>query len=223
MYRIVKTDVLEIPPPEVSSDGFSKSAFIYGLNMDELIVNTLDLVAGETLVNNGYEAALALAGKRAAGHWAWLRTYPAFRDYTLKDVAPMLGIRESYRVVTDYILTEQDVRAGLAGQNHPDLVAVADHALDIHGGSQGTKELKGPYGIPYRCLIPRDADNLLVACRGAGFSHIAASSCRLSRTIMALGHAAGQAAAWAAEKDGDVRAVDVSLLVQAMGLPGEKL
>ena len=222
-YRIVKTDVLEIPPPEVSSDGFSKSAFIYGLNMDELIVNTLDLVAGETLVNNGYEAALALAGKRAAGHWAWLRTYPAFRDYTLKDVAPMLGIRESYRVVTDYILTEQDVRAGLAGQNHPDLVAVADHALDIHGGSQGARELKGPYGIPYRCLIPRDADNLLVACRGAGFSHIAASSCRLSRTIMALGHAAGQAAAWAAEKDGDVRAVDVSLLVQAMGLPGEKL
>ena len=120
----------------------------------------------------------------------------------------MLGIRESYRVVTDYILTEQDVRDGLAGQSHPDLVAVADHALDIHGGSQGAKELKGPYGIPYRCLIPGNADNLLVACRGAGFSHIAASSCRLSRTIMALGHAAGRAAAWAAEKDGDVRRID---------------
>ena len=146
-YRIVKIGDPESPRREEIADGFSKSAFIYGLNVDELIVNTLDLVAGEAFVNQDYEAVLDLAGKRAAGHWAWLRTYPAFRDYSLKDVAPMLGIRESYRVVTDYILTEQDVRDGLAGQSHPDLVAVADHALDIHGGSQGAKELKGPYGI----------------------------------------------------------------------------
>lgn len=211
-YRIVKTTPSEPPPAAEMSDGFGKSAFIYGINPDELIVNTLSLVAGKTLVDEGYEAALALAQKRAAGHWAWLREYPAFRGYTLKDVAPMLGIRESYRVVTEYVLTEQDVRAGLEGQDHPDLVAVADHALDIHGGGHGTKELKGPYGIPYRCLIPQDTQNLLVACRGAGFSHIAASSCRLSRTIMALGHAAGLAAAWSADKDGDVRTLTAEQL-----------
>jgi hypothetical protein len=51
------------------------------------------------------------------------------------------------------------------------------------------------YGIPFRCLVPRGWENLLVAGRCAGFSHIAASSCRLSRTMMALGEAAGLAAA----------------------------
>jgi hypothetical protein len=55
--------------------------------------------------------------------------------------------------------------------------------------------LDEPYGIPYRCLLPRSLDNLLVACRGAGFSSLAASSCRLSRTMMQLGQAAGTAAA----------------------------
>ena len=61
-------------------------------------------------------------------------------------------------------------------------------------------EVREPYGIPYRCLLPKGVDNLLVACRGASFSSIAASSCRLSRTMMALGHAAGTACALAKEK-----------------------
>ena len=144
--------------------------------------------------------------------------YPHFRNYELVSMAPMLGIRESYRMVTDYILTESDIRAGLSGQTHQDMIAIADHPLDIHGGGPALKEGKEPYGIPYRCLLPKGRKNLLVACRGAGFSHIAASSCRLSRTIMALGHAAGLAAADAVKKDGDVRAIDTAALVQEMGV-----
>jgi hypothetical protein len=49
--------------------------------------------------------------------------------------------------------------------------------------------------VPYRCLIPKGFDNLLVACRAASFSSLAASSCRLSRTMMQLGQASGTAAA----------------------------
>lgn len=51
--------------------------------------------------------------------------------------------------------------------------------------------------MPYRCLIPKGFTNLLVACRGASFSSIGASSCRLSRTMMTLGEAAGTAVALA--------------------------
>ena len=210
-YRITRggteTATPTLPAP---ADGFSKVAFIHGVDARELTVNTLALLPGMDLVDKGYDAMLGLARERVAGHWSWLCAYPAFQEYTFKDSAPMPGIRESYRVVTEYILTEQDVRAGLAGQAHPDVIAIADHALDIHGSSHGTKEVNGCYGIPYRCLVPKGTRNLLVACRGAGFSHIAASSCRLSRTIMALGHAAGIAAAEAAGKDGDVRAIDVA-------------
>jgi hypothetical protein len=61
-------------------------------------------------------------------------------------------------------------------------------------------ELQEPYGIPYRSLVPEGIDNLLVACRGGGFSSMAASSCRLSRSMMQLGQAAGEAAALATQR-----------------------
>jgi hypothetical protein len=98
------------------------------------------------------------------------------------------------------VLTEHDVRAGLAGRGHDDVVTLVDHALDTHGadtGRAGTGELREPYGVPYRCLLPVEFDNLAVASRGASFSSVAASSCRLSRAIMQLGQAAGTAAALA--------------------------
>lgn len=218
-YRIQKVPAPKATPkPSVEVGGFGKTAFVFGLSEEELIVNPLPLVPGKQLIEDGYNQTFELAMQRVEAHWAWLHQYPHFRNYERVDVAPLLGIRESYRVVADYTLTEMDVRGGLSQQKHNDLVAIADHALDIHGSSHGAKELTGPYGIPYRCLIPKGRTNLLVVGRCAGFSHIAASSCRLSRTMMALGHAGGVAAAEAAAKSGDVRAVDISRLVTKMGV-----
>ena len=209
-YRIRKAEnPTRQQMPSGTVGDFGKVAFATGVDDKELIINPLSLLAGITLIDKGYRETMLLARKNVLAHWHWLQEYPHFNNYELKDIAPMLGIRESYRVLTGYILTEHDVRAGLEKQQHKDIVAIADHALDVHGGSSGIKELKEPYGIPYRCLIPRGWKNLLVACRGAGFSHIAASSCRLSRTMIALGHAVGLAAAEAARETCDVRNGDV--------------
>ena len=218
-YRIRK---VENPKRQQKPSGpvgdFGKVAFATGVNDKELIINPLPLIVGTTLIDKGYRETMLLARKYMLAHWCWLQEYPHFKSYELKDIAPMLGIRESYRVLTEYILTEHDVRTGLKKQQHDDIVAIADHALDVHGGSSGIKELKEHYGIPYRCLIPRDWKNLLVACRGAGFSHIAASSCRLSRTMIAIGHAAGIAAAEAAHEKKDVRDINIPQLVHEMGV-----
>ena len=70
----------------------------------------------------------------------------------------------------------------------------------------------GPYGVPYRCLLPRGVENLYIASRAASFSHIAASSCRLCRTMMTLGQAAGNAAAIAAKHRLATRQIDVAKL-----------
>lgn len=99
------------------------------------------------------------------------------------------------------MLTEHDLRAGVSRQAHTDIIAIADHAIDMHGSENhtGCGELDEPYGIPFRCLQPLGWKNLLVASRGAGFSHIAAASCRLTRTLLQLGQAAGTAAALATQ------------------------
>jgi hypothetical protein len=119
--------------------------------------------------------------------------------------------------VGEYVLTEHDVRGGLSQQKHPDIIAIADHALDTHGShAHGIGELREPYGVPYRCLIPKGYRNLLIACRAAGFSSLAASSCRLSRTMMQLGQAAGTAAALAKTLDVDLPDVPPEKLRDAL-------
>ncbi|MDD2598965.1 MAG: FAD-dependent oxidoreductase [Kiritimatiellae bacterium] len=97
----------------------------------------------------------------------------------------------------------------ISGQAHGDLIAIADHPMDTHGiGASGG--VNAPYGIPYRCLLPLRSKNLMIAGRAASFSALAASSCRLSRTMMQLGEAAGVAAYIASRDNISLREVDVS-------------
>ena len=80
--------------------------------------------------------------------------------------------------------------------------------------------LEEPYGIPYRCITPRGIDNLYIAGRPISVDHIAHSSSRINATCMALGEAAGCAAAEAI-KQNSTRKVDVKalqLLVEFEGL-----
>ena len=133
----------------------------------------------------------------------------------------MLGIRESYRLLGQYVLKEQDLRNGFSFELGPlHTIAYADHPADIHGRSNktGGMTMFAPYGIPYECMLPREVDNLLVACRGASFSHIASSSVRLSRTMMALGEAAGEAAVQCMEWRLLPARVDIASLRQKLGI-----
>ena len=221
-YRVRKSDhpVRQVAPqPPVKR--WPKSAHVSGLPNGDRIVNPLAMLPGRALVDLGYDEAMARCRRIVQAHWRWLQAHPAFEDYELHSVAPMLGIRESYRVVGEYVLTQHDLLAGLKKQRHPDIIAIADHSMDVHGAGRGRVhgELSGPYGIPYRCLIPKGWGNLMVACRGASFSHIAASSCRLSRTMISLGHAAGVGAAMAAKSGVPVREVDMHALQQKLGMP----
>jgi hypothetical protein len=169
------------------------------------------------LIDLEYDECLRRSERIVRAHWHWLQQIPEFQNYELAEIAPMLGIRESYRVVTRYVLNEHDLQAGLPNQQHPDIIAVADHPCDIHGAGGHLAVVNTAYGVPYRCLIPAGSwENLLVACRGAGFSKIAASSVRLQRTMIQLGHAAGLAAAMAAKGKTAMDRIDVDQLVKRL-------
>ncbi|MGI6495884.1 MAG: FAD-dependent oxidoreductase [Kiritimatiellia bacterium] len=180
-------------------------------------MNMLPTMAGEEVLRLGLEAAYAECRRRVLAEWHWLqRDHAEFRSYRLASIAPSLALRETCRVRGEYVLTQHDLIAGLAKQKHPDIIAIADHPMDNHGGGGPNGELNGPYGIPYRCLLPLGTRNVLVAGRAASFSSIAASSCRLSRTMMQLGEAAGVAAFLAVRDDIPLREVDAAEIRRCM-------
>ena len=126
---------------------------------------------------------------------------PGFADITIKGSASTLGVRESRRIMGKYILTEQDL---LAGREFPDsVVHRANFPLDIHnpaGPGQSVDEEKcppapKPYDIPFSAMCPLGCSNLITAGRCISGTHVAHSSYRVMRICMAMGQAAGAAAA----------------------------
>ncbi len=216
-YRIEPCDNPRQEPPPEAEIAFPHAAFVTGWSDGTRMVNMMPTLPGRTLLDLGYDECLRRSERIVRAHWHWLQQMPEFRQYELAEIAPMLGIREGCRVVTRYVLNEHDLRAGLPNQQHPDLIAVADHPCDIHGAGGRLAVVNTAYGVPYRCLVPAGPwENLLVACRGAGFSKIAASSVRLQRTMIQLGHAAGLAAAMAVQARTGVDRIDVPRLVERL-------
>ena len=176
--------------------------------------NMLPTMKGLEYLEQGETAAYTECTRRVKAYWHYLQTsYPEFRRYRMKSIATRIGVRETFRTCCEYMLNENDLLQGISKQRHQDIVALSDHSMDSHG-AEGRKsgELHEPYGIPYRCLIPKGFSNLLVAGRIAGFSSIAASSCRLSRTMMQLGQAAGTAAKLALDGSCNFKNIDVGRL-----------
>jgi hypothetical protein len=123
---------------------------------------------------------------------------PGFEKSVVVGTSPSIGVRESRRVIGDYQLTRDDV---LSARRFDDEIALCGAPIEDHHAGGDTEwryvEGGGVYGIPYRCLLPRGADGLLVAGRCFSATHDAHASARSMATCMAMGQAAGTAAAMA--------------------------
>jgi len=222
IYRIspLKSEGVVKPPICWWADEYPPTSIVEYPNGD-LNINMLPTMEGiEFSKYTNYTHAYEECKRRVLAHFQHLRyVYPSYKDYQIVWIAPALGIREGKRIVGEYILKEQDIRSGLSKQKQHDIVTIADHALDTHGkstGRAGCAELDEPYGVPFRCLIPKGFSNLLIASRAASFSSLAASSCRLSRTMMQLGQAAGMAVYLAQKSNVPVKSIDYQSLRQLL-------
>lgn len=124
---------------------------------------------------------------------------PGFERSVVVGTSPSIGIRESRRVIGDYQLARSDV---LEARRFDDEIALCGAPIEDHGAGGATdwQYVAGGavYGIPYRTLLPRSLDGLLVAGRCFSSTHDAHASARSMATCMAMGQAAGTAAALAA-------------------------
>lgn len=186
----------------------------------DININMLPTLPGEYWLDHSFEEVMHICRARVYAYWNWVQTKKRFTGYRIREIFPMIGVRESWRLKGRYVLKEQDLRNGYSeelGAGHT--IAFSDHPIDIHGkpGAFGMTMFP-PYGIPYECMLPNEIDNLLVACRGASFSHIAASSARLSRTMIALGEAAGEAAVQCLDGGCLPAEADIEKLREALGI-----
>ncbi len=134
-----------------------------------------------------------------------------FENSRVLSTAMHIGIRESRKVIGEYVLTEDDL-VSLA--RFDDAIATANYDIDIHnpegsGTSHHYFGLGEWYEIPYRCLIPKGMNNMLVAGRCISATHEAQASFRIMPFCAELGEAAGVAVMVASKNETDVRNVDV--------------
>jgi hypothetical protein len=127
---------------------------------------------------------------------------PGFEGSYIVDIPPQVGIRETRRVVGEYQLREEDI---LGCAEFADAVGVNGWPVEDH--VLGTVQIRWPpegsrgYNqLPYRMLLPKGVDNLLVAGRCASMTHGGQSAARVSGPCFVMGEAAGTAAALSLRK-----------------------
>ena len=129
----------------------------------------------------------------------FLRKYiPGYENCEVKTTASTLGVRESRRIMGEYVINDGDVENG----NHYDDAVVHDawFLIDIHnpsggGQAEGHSKMANPYDIRYGAIVPLGVDNLLISGRCISGTHRAHASYRVMAICMATGEAAGIAAA----------------------------
>ena len=150
---------------------------------------------------------------------------PGFENAYLQQTAPQLGVRESRRVMGQYVLTDEDL---LSARKFSDVIGCGSYPVDIHNpDGEGTvlRHLKRGewYDIPYRSLVPLGIDNLLIGGRCISSTHEAHSAIRVMPIVFGIGQAAGVAAGQCAKvnvapKDADIAAIQRELVRQGATL-----
>jgi len=150
----------------------------------------------------------------------WKAELTEFEDAYFMTSGPVAGARESRRIVGDYVLTGDDVRAG---RDQEDVVVLGAWRLDRHPpDSAGYHDMPWtpPYAIGLRTLLPQRLENLLVAGRCHSATSEALASSRVTATAMGMGQAAGTAAALAIANRTTVRELDITELQSRLRAAG---
>jgi hypothetical protein len=174
-------------------------------NVSRLAVDATDAMAlGRAEIEGRRQAWAAVQFLRAQ--------VPGCEAGRLRAFATQVGVRETRRIAGDHVLTAQEL---LQPVRFDDAIAAGAYPIDIHPAAGGGLVYAAlghdhSYQIPYRSLVPESLANVLVAGRGVSATHQALAAIRVMTISMAVGQAAGTAAALA--RDGDVRAVATDAL-----------
>ncbi len=137
---------------------------------------------------------------------------PGFARSYIVWTAAKIGVRETRRIVGEYVITRDDIWDFV---KFPDVINCGSYPIDIHSPTDATTEFPmdhfygGKYWtIPYRALVPLEVDNLMVAGRCLSATHEAMAAVRCMANTIGMGEAAGFAAALSARGGVQPRSLD---------------
>ena len=145
--------------------------------------------------------------------------HPELADARVIETPPLLGVRQTRFIEGEYKLTAEDA---IEGRRFDDVVAISSCAIIHYYGYRRYLEHEG-YDIPYRTLVPKKVDNLLVTGRCISSEQQPYESHRAMIPMMAIGQASGVAAALSAQEGVRPRDLDVSSLQRALITQGAEL
>lgn len=145
--------------------------------------------------------------------------HPDLANARISDTGSLMGIRQTRFIEGEYQLTGEDV---LTGARFDDVIALGSNPVIRYYGYRRFLEHEG-YDIPYRCLLPKKVDGLLVAGRCISSDQIAYESWRAMAHVLNIGEAAGTAAALAAAEGVQPRNVDIPRLQQQLKDQGAEI
>ena len=144
---------------------------------------------------------------------------PGYENCYLNYTAPMVGIRDSRRIICDYFITGENA---LSGKIFDDAIGRYGSVIDVHDkdGKEPVQLVEiggsGWFHIPYRSLLPQGIDNLLVAGRCISADYVAQGATRSQASCMITGQAAGTAAALSIKSNKTPRNIDVVKLQKVL-------
>lgn len=188
-----------------------------GVQEDEWFINTSRIMGVDSTEPESWSAAETEGRKQVDQIFRFFRKYvPGCGDARLLCTGSTVGVRESRHIYGEYRLTVDDC---LEGRMPADTILCASNSVDIHGrfgpmsNQYVTVQNGNWYGVPYRCLVPLKVDNLLVTGRCLSATSEAAGAVRVMPPVMAMGQAAGTAAALCLKTGTTPRTLDTANLV----------
>lgn len=197
--------------------------FVTTNRRDEVLVNTTRIILKSGLDGKDLTDAEIQSLSQAHAIMNLLKTeVPGFENAYISATAPQIGIRETRRIVGDYVLRREDI---MKARKFTDAVTHCAYPIDIHNpkgeGGELTNIPSGEYyDIPYRSLLPVDFDNVLVAGRCLSATHSAHSSARIQATCAGMGEAAGAALGLAVKYGVNTRSISMNELQEYLRMNG---
>ncbi|MCL2320284.1 MAG: FAD-dependent oxidoreductase [Treponema sp.] len=141
---------------------------------------------------------------------------PGLENCSLVRTGAELGVRETRRMEGEYTLTLEDCQQG---KHFDDVVARRYGTIDPGGLTEDKNyhgSIKNGHEYPYRCMLPKKVDPLLVAGRCASLTHLGLTTCKSMGNMMGIGQAAGVAAALSAKENIPPRKLRVEKIQQRL-------